>query len=65
MAGVRRVSDITTVPYNVRVLVFHNTYIGWHIGIYRPICHPISPHFSSYMLLCMSAEGTLYTSYTI
>ena len=25
MAGVRRVSDITTVPYNVRVLVFHNT----------------------------------------
>ena len=24
MAGVRRVSDITTVPYNVRVLVFHN-----------------------------------------
>ena len=24
MAGVKRVNDITTVPYNVRVLVFHN-----------------------------------------
>ena len=25
MAGLKRVNDITTVPYNVRVLVFHNT----------------------------------------
>ena len=32
MAGVRRVSDITTVPYNVRVLLFHNKYGAHSVG---------------------------------